>query len=50
MPSWRPGAWREVLALTSRARDHLAQLREGFERSLEELLVEIAAARDLLAG
>jgi len=45
----RRGAPREALALTDRARAHLTHLPQGFERTLEELLVEIAAGPALAA-
>lgn len=45
----RRGAPREALALTERARLPLARLPEGFERTLEELLLEIAAGPAMAA-
>lgn len=39
----RRGAPREALALVARVRAHLAALPEGLERTVEELMVEMAA-------
>jgi len=45
----RRGAPREALAQIARARVHLAELPEGLERTIEELMLEIAAGPSLAA-